>query len=165
MGRERAGRSGKQVSLVEHVRPTIDARWSATRCEDAGCSLSLDGLPEERLLIRADQPAASGIDQEAMCDFIWFDEQNQTAAIELKRGHIRVGQVVQQLQNGTNFVADRLVGYGPEVRFRPILACKGKVDKRDRRELKEKRANWIGFRGGSREIKIVPCDSPLKDAL
>ena len=100
-----------------------------------------------------------------MCDFLWFDDQDRTAAIELKSGSIRVRQVVKQLQNGADFAASRLVGYGPQVHFRPILACGGKVDKRDRQELKEKRANWIGFQGGSREIKIVECGSQLQAAL
>lgn len=100
-----------------------------------------------------------------MCDFLWFDGQNRAAAIELKSGGISVGQVVKQLQNGADSVAGWLTGYGPRVHFRPILACKGKVSKWDRREMKEKRANWIEFRGDSREVKVVKCDSRLQVAL
>ena len=166
MGRRHARASGGRVSLVEYVRPRIDKEWLATNCEDAGCSLSLGDLPRESLLVRADQPAAGGVDREAMCDFIWLDEQNRLAAIELKGRRFSVSHIVLQLQQGADQAGEWLSGYGgSQVKFRPILACRGKVDKRDRRELKERRANWIGFRGSSREIKVVRCGSQLRAAL
>ena len=151
--------------MVAHVRPRVDARWVVANCEDAGCWLSLDDLPKQGLLIQPDQPAASGVDREAMCDFLWFDDQDRTAAIELKSGGIRVRQVVKQLQNGADFAASRLVGYGRQVRFRPILAYDGKGDKRSTQDLRKKAASQIRFRKKPYEIKIVPCRSSLENAL
>ena len=147
------------------MRRKMPEDWEATECTDEGCSLSLDDLPGEQILVRSDRPSTGGIDSKRMCDFIWADEQDRAALIELKSGGFDASQVNEKLQRGADLAAEWLTGYGREVRLRPVLAYGGKADKRDMQRLKAGSSSRIRFRKKSLEIKVRKCGDKLQSAL
>ena len=134
------------AGLVEAVRANVDERCIATRCIAAGCSVSMNGVRGDHILLNMDCSSLGIGRRDRRCDFIFVsDVGDWVVALELKRGSLDASNVVEQLRAGARFV-ERIVPRGAEVNFIALAVYGGKFHKNERNVLL-KRANWIDFRG------------------
>lgn len=164
--RKRTSKQQQKTSLLTHVRDQVDPEWEERKCEDKGCSLMLDGLKGAWLLVRIDRSSEGNERQGKICDFMFMNDQNSIAAIELKSGTIdSLSETLQQLRGGTAQITAWLSGYGGTVHFRPILVCGKKISKHERVRLREKTANRIRFQKKQYQVKVVDCGTRLSAAV
>ena len=152
------------MGLVDDVRKNVSDACLVNRAQAQGCSTTLPGSPDSRLLIDMDCREL-GLNQRASrCDFIFVsDDGDWVVPIELKRGRVRASEVVEQLRAGARF-AERVIPRGAAVNFRPVTVHGGKIHPAERRALLRKSAQ-IRFRGKSEGIELLRCGQPLAAAL
>ena len=137
----------------------------ATRCNKDGCRVSLNGAPQERVVIDMDCEALQIPADRKRCDYLFVGEENNTTwvvPIELKGGRIgSVREVLQQLEEGIR-IADRWLPQGISFQFVPVLAHGRKIHRND---LKVLRSGKMQLRGQRKGIALIRCDDPLTKAL
>ena len=156
------------TTAVDAVRSTTSPSCHATRCRDGGCSLSLQGAPDPKVLISLEHPAAPIDPNRPHCDYLFVGgvdkaDGSWVAPIELTASAARVSKFLPQLRAGAE-IADGLLPHGIRVRFRPIAAYGGEL-RRVERDNFLKSANRVHFRGKTTPIRLVRCGSPLTKVL
>ena len=150
--------------LVDAVRAKVDERCIATRCRAEGCSVSMNGVQGDHILIRMDCRRLGIGRRERRCDFIFVsDDGDWAVALELKRGSLDASNVVEQLRAGARFV-ERIVPRGADVSFLPLVVYGGKFHRNERDKLL-KPANWINFRGRRLQVDSMRCGRPIVENL
>lgn len=151
------------MRLLQVVRNQLSTECLANRIRKRRCSLRLDGIPSNRLIVDLDRPAGPiGIHQRR-CDYLFFAEvvagTDWVAPIELKSGAVKATEVHGQIQSGV-LAVERLVPAKMTVRLVPIVA--GSCHKAERMHLGRLK---VTFRGAVTRIRLRPCNSPLATAF
>lgn len=101
----------------------------AMRCSKDKCSVSLDGMRGNRLIIDTEHKQSPGYSEaDEKCDYLFISEPSDNevwiAPMEFKAGRVSTSKTVDQLQSGAR-VAELLIPpqalNSHNVRFRPVL--------------------------------------------
>ena len=147
-------------SLVDAISGKAPSGFLTTSTRKEGCSVSMTGAPEKRVLIDVDRVSADG----QKCDLLFIGENDDNAwvaPIELKSGSFSGASVARQLQGGAD-IAARWLPRNARFKLVPILAHGKGVN---RRELKALRGVKIRLRGERRQAQLIRCGAPLLTAL
>ena len=148
---------------VRTVARRVDERCHASNCRKEGCSVSMKGVPADRIVVDLDCEAL-GLPDGPRCDYVFVgsdDDGTRVAPIELKSGGFRASQVLDQLQGG----ADAADGWLPNdcaFEFIPILVHGKRVH---RQALNTLRGRNVRLRRHERQTVLIRCGSPLMQAL
>jgi len=122
--------------------------------------VSLEDIPNERVVVDADKAFEAHGCGGKRCDFILFalgrDGKLVVAPIELKSGAVDVSGALRQLQEGAAF-AERFVPKGSGAACRPVLLCGGGMHPADRCKLNRGK---IRFRGVNITVTTSRCNRP-----
>ena len=155
------------TTAVEAIAKNTDPACHARRCRNSGCSLSLSGLPQTRILIDLEHNASPVARNEPHCDFLLVANNDGiaewVAPIELTTGRADAAKFIRQLTAGAA-IADTLLPSDVPLSFRPVAAYGGQMRRSERVNLLNP-ANKITFRGQRESIRVVRCESPLLMAL
>ena len=88
---------------------------------------------------------------------------NLVASLELKKGRLRVSEILPQLRAGARFV-DNIVPESRAVNFHPIAVIGGKIHRRERLKLSQKNSR-VRFRGKFESILLLKCSQPLTETF
>ena len=146
--------------LIAAVADAVPDGSIARRMRKQRCSVHLDRLEQQRLIIDVDKIVPDG---ESKCDYLFFSNRPLIAPIEMKRGEVGASEALRQLQAGAD-LAHRLVK-PKDLRcdLKPIVFS-GRIDRVERQRLKQ-RSHFVRYRGKMEEISLANCGSPLVDAL
>ncbi len=136
----------------------------ATRCNKDGCRVSLNGAPQERVIIDMDCDALQIPDDKKKCDYLFVGEEKNTTwvvPIELKSGRLRAREVLEQLEEGVK-MADMWLPQGISFQLVPVLAHGKRIHPHD---LKVLRSRKIRLRGQRKGAVLIRCGDPLTKAL
>lgn len=151
------------MTLVDEVRGQLSSKCITNRIGKRRCSLNLDRVPTNRLIVDLDKQGAPIGLHEQRCDYLFFaeavSENDWVAPIELKSGGFNATKVEGQLRSGARAI-ESLVPRQMRVRLVPIVA--GTCRKAERQRL---RLRKVIFRGTATRIKLRPCNSPLAAAF
>ena len=153
--------------LVQRVRVKVDKRCIARRIRKKGCSVSLDGAPDPRVIVDFDKPGSPLEPSEQRCDYLFVanaaGSDGWVAPLELKRGRFHTGEFVRQLQAGAK-AAEKLVPRSAEVRFRPIAVVGGRMTKEEWNRSRQKQ-NAVRFHGKYELLRSLSSGQKLVDKL
>ena len=149
------------TNLVDKIKRCMPSHCLATRCRRNGCSVDLQNAPKPCLLIDMDTGLVG--ENDSKCDYIVIGGTDDVwvVPIELKRGNAEARNVVDQLRAGARFA--EMICKGEQVRFVPVLACRG-IKRAQRQELRKK-SNRIAFRGRPVEVALLRCRGLLNSVL
>lgn len=154
------------MGLVDVVKNKVSQQCLTRRCRRGGCSISLQGSPNPRLIIDFDKPGSPLGQSDTRCDFLLIAEENGESAwvapLELKSGRMDASEVLRQLREGARAAVD-VVPQTVSVRFRPVAAHRG-IHKAERNKLRRK-TNRIRFHGTMEYVRLMPCGEQLVQAL
>ena len=149
------------TNLVDKIKRCMPSHCLATRCRRNGCSVDLQNAPKPCLLIDMDTGLVG--ENDSKCDYIFIGGTDDVwvVPIELKRGSAEARNLVDQLRAGARFA--EMICKGEQVRFVPVLACRG-IKRAQRQELRKK-SNRIAFRGRPVEVALLRCRGLLNSVL
>ena len=136
----------------------------ATRCNKDGCRVSLNGAPQERVVIDMDCETLQIPDDKKKCDYLFVGEEKDTTwvvPIELKSGRLRAREVLEQLEEGIK-MADMWLPQGISFQLVPVLAHGKRIHPHD---LKVLRSRKIRLRGQRKGAVLIRCGDPLTRSL
>ncbi len=153
---------------VDAVMQGTNRACHARRCSNSGCTLRLSGAPRIRVLVNLEHHQAPASPQEPHCDYLFVADGGDgnsewVAPIELTTGRADSRKFLRQLTAGA-IIADRLLPRDIPLRFRPVAAYDGQMQRAERDNLLNP-ANRIRFRNQSELVRLVRCRSPLMKAL
>ena len=154
------------VSVTDALKKAAtDQSCLVRRCKEAGCSVSLKGLPNPHEVMSLERPGAPIDQREPHCDYLiaYSDQttQDRLVALELKKTIKDVGELVDQLQGGAS-AAESLLSGVPNIKFVPVVA--GKAHPHEYRVLRQKSVN-VKFRGKEWLVQRIRCGDTLMQAL
>lgn len=145
--------------ILAAVSKKVPESCTASSISKEGCTVSLRGTPQSRLIIDCDRTGAPFAPGAPKCDYLLFAEMegdtNLAAPIELKKGSVDVGASRNQLQAGAAAV-ESLIPAEFEVILLPLLVSGG-VRKAGKKEARDK----VRFRRGDIPIRRIRCGAPL----
>ena len=125
------------------------------RCEKNGCRILFEDAPRPYLVIDLDEEGSPLGEQRRCCDYLFVADGDKgggcVAALELKRGNFRAGEVAEQLQAGAA-AAERIVSENITVGFCPVVV--GSAHKEEMYKLRKK---GVSFRGRMKTVRSVRC--------
>ena len=156
------------TTAIDAVQENTDPACHARRCRNSGCSLSLTGAPQPRILINLEHHDSPVPRQEPHCDFLLVASSENgnaewVAPIELTTGRADANKFIRQLTAGAA-IADSLIPRGIPLLFRPVAAYDGEMRRAERDKLLNP-VNKITFRNQRESVRAVHCRSPLAKAL
>ncbi len=138
------------AELADKVPPSCHAR----NCKRDRCSVRLDGVCPERLIIDMDCEAL-GLNNKTRCDYLLVIKSHETTwvvPIEMKGGRVdRIDHVAHQIKEGTR-LADSLLPPGLTCQFAPVLAHGKSIH---RHNIKRLRRVKIELRGSRKMIGTI----------
>ena len=153
--------------LVAHARDNVDGRCIDTRIRKEGCSVSLNGVPSDRLIVDLDRPGSPLGPADARCDYLFIAEDGAgagwVAPMELTTGPVDADKFARQLQAGAS-AAERVVRRSESVRFRPVAVYGGGSHIAQRRKL-QRNDRKVSFHGVREPIRLMKCGAPLAGQL
>ena len=154
--------------LVEALKRNILPECHARRCRKERCSVPLHDAPSPHLVVNMDCSELDIPADSRRCDFLFVGCERTRGAgwvvpLELKSGSPNTADVVEQLQGGARF-AEAQLPTQHETRFLPVAVYGGKLHRAESERLK-KPPNQVSFRGKKYKVKLMRCNTPLKDAL
>ena len=145
--------------MLTAVSKKVPESCTAISISKEGCTVSLRGTPQSRVIIDCDRTGAPFAPGAHKCDYLLFAEvdgdTNRAAPIELKKGRVDVGASRNQLQAGATAV-ESLIPAEFKVALLPLLASGG-VRKAGKKEARDK----VRFRGKDIAIRRIRCGDPL----
>ena len=142
---------------LDGIRLRVGEENLAESCTRDCCVVSLDGIPDERVIVDVDLAFPVHEKQGKRCDFIVFLNVNDNvllvAPIELKSGNIDTGYVFKQLRGGVIF-ADEMAPKNSTPKCRPILVHGLRLESWQRKKLNAKK---IQFRGRCLTVMTARC--------
>ena len=154
------------TGTIASIQSQLNANCIVARCKKDGCSVSLAGAPQQRLIVDFDKAGSPLGPADTRCDYLLLAEPScgdlWVAPVELKKGDAALGKSIEQLRAGTQ-AAKRLVSkeVAAGAKFLPVLASGG-IDKNERKKLRDERVKFYHHEETVRRIK---CGAPLMDAL
>ncbi len=153
--------------LVLRARAKVDDRCIATQIRKEGCSVSLNGVPSDRLIVDLDEPGSPLGDAVTRCDYVFIAEDGAGAGwmvpLELTTGPVDADKFARQLQAGAS-AAERVVPRSESVRFRPVAVYGGGSHIAQRRKL-QRNDRKVSFHGVREPIRLMKCGAPLAGQL
>lgn len=153
------------MSLVSHLKRTLNADCLTRRCRKNKCSLTLNHLPDPHILVDMDHKKAPRLREgNKKCDYIFVCDDNDEALVaplELKGGTFGASDVVEQLQAGAG-VADSIVPSTTETRFRPIVVHGRGIHRAELERLQKRR---VRYRNRNYPVGKARCGTSLVEAL
>lgn len=154
------------VSVTDALKQAAtDQSCLVQRCKEAGCSVSLKGLPNPHVVMDMEHPGAPIDQSKPHCDYLVAYSDQAThdglVALELKSTIRDVGALVDQLQGGAS-VAESLLSDVPNIKFVPVVA--GKAHRHEYSDLRKKSVN-VKFRDKPYPVERINCGAPLMQAL
>ena len=153
--------------LVARVRANVDGRCIATRIRKEGCSVSLDGVPSDRLIVDLDKPGSPLGQADARCDYLFVAKDGAgagwVAPMELTRGRCVARKFVRQLRAGAAAAA-QLVPRNVAAKFRPVAVYGGGLHMAERRAL-QRNDSQVSFHGMREPVRLMKCGMRLADRL
>ena len=156
------------MTMIQSVRVKVAAGCLKDECEAKKCSISLEEVPGQFVLIHMDSPGAPLSKHETRCDYLFIgylddkDGNPWTVPIELKSGGISASGVAKQLQAGAD-VANQIIPHNARTKFIPVVAS-GRISKIEKRRLRNK-SNKVRFRGRPEIVQRIKCGEPLTLAI
>lgn len=154
------------MGLTATVKRNISENCVSKRLNKNNCKVSLQDVPQERLIIDFDKPNAPVKHNQTCCDYLLVYERNNSPGIiiplEMKGRSFKLSKVKQQLQTATKFV-ESLIPKTSDVKFFPIVASSG-VPKLMNSLLKQTRYQ-VPFHNRNHPIRRVRCNTKLVDAI
>lgn len=152
--------------MIDAVKDNVNPECIRKRgLKKEGCSILLDNIPQQRLIIDLDILSCPSIENQTRCDFLFMAEPpgelGWIVPIELKKGQPKTSEVERQLQTGAN-VAEALVPKDVDVKFCPVVASGEDVSKGQRRTLKD---IMIRFHDQTEPVRRIRCKSSLHTVL
>ena len=151
--------------IVARVRENFDAECRSTICKKGICSLKLDDLPQNRVLLDLDCDRLPGVGDHTRCDYLLVAESElaRIVPIELKGGKFDCAHAVKQLQGGVDALGlGRWLFNSMDWELVPLIAHKKGVH---REELKRLRARKIKLGGRSARPELIRCGRSLGEKL
>jgi len=155
------------TQLASYIEKRIPKECQVKRCKRKGCSVSLQGFSQRRLIINLDCKQLGICSSREICDYIVIGALSETewlVPLELKRGNVEADKVRSQIQEGTKYAEEKLLNNDPKVQFRPVVVFDGKVHRSQTQKLKEKRCR-VKFRNKDFEIVLLRSGKQLVEAL
>ena len=152
------------IGFIAAVESNVPQPCQTAKCSKDRCSVRLDGLPTDHVLIDLDCDALSIPPGSKRCDYVFVggdEDAMWVAPIELKSGSFKGGSVAKQLQGGAN-AAEGWLPPGKSFRFVPVLVHGKGVHRREYKRLNESK---IKMRGLTRQTKLIKCGGLLTTAL
>ena len=151
------------MRLVDAVASRIDDRCRVTKCNKAGCTVSLRGTPPERLVLDFDKPGSPLSRDATRCDYLVVaagaGEPSWVATLELQSGTAK-GKVIAQLQAGTD-AAGRVIPARAQVVFRPVVVARAF----HRELMRQFRRTKVRFHDVSEHVSRIRCGACIADAF
>lgn len=157
-------------AFVDAVRDRVPEGCSRRSCRKGKCSVPIPKSMHPFLLIDLDDPGAPLGETDGRCDYLFIGweenpmggEENLVAPLELKAGHPRASDVVEQLRAGSRIAEELVPNDGARIAFRPVVVSGG-MSKHEKGEFNKKK-NEIEFRNESRPVTLHKCGKPLNQA-
>lgn len=156
--------------VVKDVRRKTPGACIEKRCNKDKCSVSLEGMSDNRLIIDTEHEESLGFsDAGKKCDYLFIckpsDNEIWVAPMEFKAGRgSSASTIADQLQSGAR-VAELLIPSqalgNHNVRFRPVLVHK-KLKIHQRNSLEKKKVRLGKYR---ENIRMLRCKQPLLRAF
>lgn len=149
--------------VVRTVARRADQRCHSRSCGKEGCSVSMKGVPADRVVVDLDCEAL-GLPDGSRSDYVFVGsdvDNTYVAPIELKSGRFSASKVVDQLQGGAD-AADRWLPTQCTFNFVPVLVHGKGVH---RKTLNTLRNRNVRLRQHERQTLLIRCGSPLMEAL
>lgn len=157
------------MTVVAHIKKSApQGTAKKQQIKERGCELNRKGVPPNYIVINLNDLNSS--DPGSVGDFIFASDANGdkapwdkswVVAIELTCGTKTATRVKNQL-NAAAKVAEQLtnnINKNVEFKFIPVFVYGGRVDIQKMKQVK------IKFRGETRGVTVVRCESPLYKAL
>ena len=163
------------ATIVEIVRAKTEPLCQTECCNDSGCCMSLQGIPEPYVLINLEHNAAprhrnhSRHNNHPHCDFLLVAGEDDNggpwvAPIELTTGNKDGKLLLRQLRAGAD-IANDLLPPNASFRFKPILAHDGRLHQYVITNVIYLESSYIQLRDASESIELTRCRGTLADAL
>ena len=163
------------ATIVEAVIAKTESLCQTNCCEDSGCCMSLQDIPEPYVLIYLEHDSAPRHRNHTRhrnhphCDFLLVagEDENRgpwVAPVELTTGNKDGDLMLRQLRAGADILDDLLP---PDIhfRFRPILAHDGRLHQYVITDVIHQRSSFVEFRNESHPIELTRCGETLADSL
>ena len=124
------------------------------------CKVSLADAPASRAVVDLDADGSPLGRTRVKCDYLFFEDPNLAAAIEIKDGEPNVKHATEQLQKGAKAVDD-LTPRDREIVFRPVLVSKSLR----RKKQMDLRQAVVRFRRRPEKIRRIACGGSLTEAF
>ena len=154
------------TGLVDAVRKQVCEKCLVDECDKSGCSVSLDGAPQPRLVIDFDGPNSPVPPSKPRCDYLFIADERSNRSwvvpMELKNSEMKVSKVIRQLRAGAR-VAERLASKSSAISFRPVAIVR--QIRKDTREKLRNENNGVSFHRRRERIRVLVCGEPLTKVL
>ena len=151
------------VSVTDALKQAATAQSCLVRrCKEAGCSVSLKGLPNPHVVMSLERPGAPIDQSKPHCDYLiaYSDQSTQDGLVALElKSTISISKVVDQLQGGASAAEPWLSGV-PNIKFVPVVA--GKAHRHEHSNLVKRS---VKFRGKKWLVQHIRCGDTLMQAL
>ena len=129
------------------------------RCKANGCEAKIADDLDPHVLVDMDRLLPAG--DEDRCDFLLVSNcDSWVAPLELKKGRIRAGKALRQLQAGAH-EADKLVPSKKRTEFQPVVVS-GEINRHDLNLLKRQK---VSFRGRKATAVRIRCGEYLSQGV
>lgn len=151
--------------IVGHVRRSVREECFATECRRGKCSLKLDGVPPDRLVVDLDCDGMPEWGDRRRCDYVLVAEGPPACIvpIELKGGRFRGDHALDQLQGGLE--ALRLSSWVSGRADWGLVPVIGHAKRIHREELKRLRRRKVRLGGRIAQAELLRCGQSLGDAI
>ena len=155
--------------VLKYARRRTKRACLATRCSKDKCSVSLEGMSGNRLIIDTEHKQSPGFSEaDEKCDYLFICEPSDNevwiAPMEFKVGNGKASKIADQLQSGAD-VAKRLISSkafdNHDMRLRPVFACI-KMDKHQRESLRRKIVTLGKYK---EKVRTLRCGDRLSRAF
>ena len=155
-----------ECDVLTAIQARVGPGNLARSCRSQGCQGSLEGVPDQRVLVDADKTFEDHRIEGKRCDYLLFfckmgSDLLVAVPIELKGGSVDISDVSGQLQGGAD-VINSLALRGTEARCHPVLIHQRSLHPKERKELNRHK---IRFRGQQLTIRITRCNRPRNLAM
>ena len=144
-------------ALVNSIRKNVPKKAIKRNLSGSGCRLTMENLPEDRLIVDLDKVGGAG--DESRADFLFVSDNEKESCvvpIEMKKGSLD-SKIIKQLQAAADQACE-WTGLVTITDFIPVVAS-GSVLKHDRGCLREK----IRFGSKNYSVRRLRCGAALAE--
>lgn len=146
--------------MLDDIRAQVGVDNLTSCCSRDGCEVSLENVPNDRVIVDVDLAFPALEITGERCDFVVFIGDNGTGLVavpvELKSGNLEIAKLVRQLRRGARFVETIVKISSPPV-CRPILIHGRPLSDKNRKRLNRLKVEFMGL---ELTIKTARCNRP-----